>query len=152
MGPLSIHPIPAGSRVLLDTVTLVYFLEQHPAHGQAAEAVLRRIEEGEITGLMATLVFAELLVPVYREGETRRARLVASRLTEFRNLEVVVLSPEISMEAARLRAEHGLRTPDAIHGATALDGEADGILTNDRDLVRLEAEGLQVWTFEQLMK
>ncbi len=152
MGPLSTNPIPAGSRVLLDTVTLVYFLERHPDHGQAAEAMLRRIEEGEIAGLMATLVLAELLVPIYRAGETRRARLVANRLTEFRNLEVVALSPDIGMEAARLRAEHRLRTPHAIHGATALGGGADGILSNDRDLMRLEAEGLQVWTFEPLMK
>jgi len=52
------------------------------------------------------------------------------------------------MEAARLRAQHGLRTPDAIHGATAVVGGAKGILSNDKALACLESEGLQVWTFE----
>jgi len=134
--------------VLLDTVAFIYFLEGHSEHGLTAEAVLRRIEKGEIAGLMATLVLAELLVPVYRAGQTRRARDVASRLMGFHNLEVISLSPQISIRAAKLRADHGLRTPDAIHAATALAGSAHGILTNDRDLLRLETEGLHVWTFE----
>ncbi len=59
---------------------------------------------------------------------------------------MLALSAEMGMEAARLRAQHGLRTPDAIHAATALAGQADGILTNDRALTCLEAEGLQVGT------
>jgi len=148
VGSLSATPIPTGARVLLDTVALIYFLERHPEHGPAAETVLRRIEQGQLAGLISTLVLAELLVPLYRAGETSRARQVARRLREFRNLETLALSPEIGMEAARLRAQHGLRTPDAIHGATALAGGADGILTNDRGLTCLESDGLRVWSFE----
>ena len=55
------------------------------------------------------------------------------------------------MEAARLRARYGLRTPDAIHGATALLGQADGILTNDKNFNHLANEGLSIWLFDQFI-
>jgi predicted nucleic acid-binding protein len=54
------------------------------------------------------------------------------------------------VEASRLRALYGLRTPDAIHAATALRSSADGILSNDKRLSRLTAEGLQLWLFDDL--
>jgi len=54
------------------------------------------------------------------------------------------------MEAARLRADHGLRTPDAIHGATAIVTQATGILTNDKWLKALTHEGLSAWLFDTL--
>jgi hypothetical protein len=53
---------------------------------------------------MSSLVFAELLVPAYREKDPKRAEDLIRILTDFPNLEVVNLSPEISDEAARLRA------------------------------------------------
>jgi len=112
--------IPDSSRILLDTVVLIYFLENNERHSKTAEKLFSRIETGTLQGIVSSLVFAELLVPLYRSEETQAAAGLSSRLINFRNLEVVNLTPEISMEAARLRADHGLRTPDAIHGATAI--------------------------------
>ena len=68
----------------------------------------------------------------------------------FRNLEVVNLTPEISMEAARLRADHGLRTPDALHGATAIVTGVSGIVTNDKRLKKLSREKLTIWLLDEL--
>ncbi len=144
MGPL----IPDGSRVLLDTVTLIYFLERNARYAGRAEAVFRRIEAGRLQGVIANLVFSELLAPLYRRGDTRAAAGLANRLLHFKNLEVVALTTGISMEAARLRADHGLRTPDAIHAATAISAQASGILTNDKRLKALSREGLRVWLFD----
>jgi len=146
MGPV----IADGSRILLDTCTLIYFLEQHPRYAKKAERILGRIESGELQGIMATLVFAESLVPLYRSADRQAASGLVHRLINFRNLEVVPLATEVSMEAARLRAEHGLRTPDAVHGATAIIARASGILTNDKRLKVLDREGLSVWLFDTL--
>jgi predicted nucleic acid-binding protein len=71
-------------------------------------------------------------------------------LIGFRNLEVIPLTTEISMEAARVRAAYGLRTPDAIHGATAIIAQVSGILTNDKRLEVLTQEGLSIWLFDRL--
>ena len=142
--------IAKGSRLLLDTVALIYFLEERPRYATKTEQIFGRIESGELQGIMATLVLAELLVPLYRCGDRQTASGLTNRLTNFRNLKVVPLTTEIGMEAARLRADHGLRTPDAIHGATAIVNEASGILTNDKRLKVLTREGLSVWLFDTL--
>jgi len=142
--------IPKGNRVLVDTVALIYFLEQNERYSKKAEEIFARIESGEVQGVMANLVFAELLVPLYRSGDPRAAAGLSERLINFRNLEVVTLTTEISRKAARLRADHGLRTPDAIHGATAIITQASGILTNDKRLKVLTQEGLSIWLFDTL--
>jgi predicted nucleic acid-binding protein len=142
--------IPKGSRVLLDTVAMIYFLEQNQRYSKKAEKIFGRIESGELQGVMANLVFAELLVPLYRSGDPQAAAGLTNRLINFRNLEVITLTTEISREAARLRADYGLRTPDAIHGATAIINQATGILTNDKRLKALTQEGLSIWLFDTL--
>ena len=63
---------------------------------------------------MANLVFAELLVPLYRSGDLQAAVGLSNRLINFLNLEFISPTSDISMTAAKLRADYGLRTPDAI--------------------------------------
>jgi len=65
---MSLAVIPSGSVVLLDTVSLIYFLESHPSYGPVAEDVFQRVESGDLHAVMSALVFAELLVPLYRES------------------------------------------------------------------------------------
>ena len=144
MGPL----IPNGNRVLLDTVVLIYFLEHEGLHQQQAAQVLNQIEQGANKGVVSSLILTELLVPLYRAGDAAQARKLANLLRNFHNLEMVSVNDNIAMEAARLRAVHGLRTPDAIHAATALVYEADGIVSNDRQSSRVEREGISVWLFD----
>ncbi len=142
--------IPKGSRVLLDTVALIYFLEENERYSKSAEKIFSRIESGQLQGVIASLVFAELLVPLYRSGDPQAATGLSNRLRNFRNLEVIPLTTEISMGAARLRADYGLRTPDAIHAATAISTQSTGILTNDKRLKVLSQEGLSIWLFDTL--
>jgi len=142
--------IPKGSRILLDTVALIYFLEENERYSKSAEKIFSRIESGQLQGVMASLVFAELLVPLYRSGDPQAATGLSNRLQNFRNLEIVPLTMQISMEAARLRADYGLPTPDAIHAATAITTQTFGILTNDKRLKVLTREGLSIWLFDTL--
>ncbi|MCP5418670.1 MAG: type II toxin-antitoxin system VapC family toxin [Chromatiaceae bacterium] len=142
--------IPKGSRLLLDTVALIYFLEENERYAKQAEKIFSRIESGQLHGVISSLVFAELLVPLYRAGDPQAATGLSNRLRNFRNLDVIPLTTEIGIEAARLRADHGLRTPDAIHAATAISTQSTGILTNDKRLQVLSQEGLSIWLFDNL--
>ena len=148
---MSAPAIEDGKTVLLDTVALIYFLEAHERYGPVAESILRRIERGALKGIISSLVFTELLVPLYRAGDDKAAAGLFSRVADFTNLTIHELDAETAAMAARLRAEHDLRTPDAIHAATALMMEADGILTNDRQLRRLDGDGLTIWLFDDLI-
>jgi len=42
--------IPEGSRVLVDTVALIYFLEENARYSKKAEEIFARIESGELQG------------------------------------------------------------------------------------------------------
>lgn len=57
---------------------------------------------------------------------------VFSYHTQFPNLHIVPLDLAVAREAALVRGETGLRTPDAIQVAAARLAGADVILTNDR--------------------
>lgn len=147
MGPLRVGVIPDGSTVALDTFALICFLERHPRHFDAARALFQRVESGESTGLMSSLMSAELLVPADQVGDDARAGSLLRLLSDFPNLHIVPSSTEISAEAARLPADRGLRTPDAIHLATALGSNADGVVTNDRQWLCVKGT-LPVWLFD----
>ena len=139
--------LPGERTYALDTVTLIYFLERHADFYPRAKALFLRIEAGEISAIISSLVFAELLVPAFRVGKQQQARKIVRILSNFPNLTVIPLTTTISTAAARLRANHGLRTPDAIHAATALESDATGFLTNDKSFLKIATGDFGVWLF-----
>ncbi len=130
-------------------MAFVYFLEQNPRYYPAARTIFRQVKEGSLQAHASSLVFAEVLVHPYRTGKPELAAATFATLHTYDNLEWVDLSPPTAREAARLRAIYGLRTPDAVHVATALSVKADWIITNDKGLRRVEPEGVRVWLFDE---
>jgi uncharacterized protein len=144
MGSLNIAELPQGQVLALDTVALVYFLERHPTFYPTVKTLFEQIETNRFSAVMCSLAFAELLVPAYRAGQSQEVVKIMEILHNFPHLEIVPLSSSIAAEAARLRARYSLRTPDAIHLATALERKAALFVTNDKKLQRLQTE-LPVW-------
>ncbi len=54
------------------------------------------------------------------------------------NVSTVPVTAHTAQAAAELRAEHNLKTPDAIHLATASGQNAVAFLTNDRDFPKID--------------
>jgi predicted nucleic acid-binding protein len=144
MGQLKIENLPRGRVLALDTVTLVYFLERHPTFFPIVRDLFKNIEKNRFSAIMSSLVFTELLVPAFKAGKSEEAMRLQRVLINFPNLETIPVSTAVATEAARLRADHGIRTPDAIHLATAIDNGAAGFITNDKKLQRLQDE-LPIW-------
>lgn len=147
MGPLT-AAVPDGSRILLDSVSIVYFLERNPRYYAAAAEWMERVNAGQLSAAASVLLLSEVLVPAYRGGSPAAARQARAALERIPNFELVEVTAGVSDVAARLRAVHNLRTPDALHVATALDEGAGWIVTNDHRLRRIEAEGIRVWLFD----
>ena len=123
-----------GQTVGLDTAPLIYFIENHPLYYPLVEPFFAAVERGEIEVVTSTLTLAEVLVHPYRRGNQALAQEYSDILLRARNVTTFPVSPEIAAEAARLRAMHGIRTPDAIQLATAHKSHAGSFLTNDEDL------------------
>ena len=143
------HGIEAGTRLLFDTVALIYYFEEHRKYGRQAEELVRLVEKGKVSALVSTLLLAELLVMPYRQGRAEMAKQLVAELTAFPNLEVLPVDILVASEAARLQASYGLRTPDAMHAATALTAQVDLFITNDHQLRCLEKEKIRVWLFDE---
>jgi len=74
----------------------------------------------------------EILVYLYRQAGQNRAADYYCLLVSYPNLTWIPADLRIADLAARLRADHRMRTPDAIQAATATIFGATGLVTNDR--------------------
>lgn len=139
--------IAPGERVLLDSVALIYFLTPHADYGGLAMDLVTRVVTGDISGVISTIAIPEVLSKEY-EKSPQNAHALHSQFVTMPHVDWEEVSMAIADRAARLRASYNLSTPDSIHAATALQRGAGWLVTNDRKLRRVEAEGIRVWLFD----
>ena len=118
----------------VDTMLFVYHFEANPQFGREAGRLLAAAENGSCRLVTSVLSLLEALVIPKRHGDEALCRRYRDFFGAFPNLTVVPVGPEIAEAAAELRAGHGLRTPDALHLATARHAGAAGFVTEDRRL------------------
>ena len=80
----------------------------------------------------------ELLVQPYRGLDQHRVNEFYALLSTFPNLEWIAADLEIADLAARVCAQHRLRTPDDLQVTTAAHSGATGFLSNDRVFERVQ--------------
>jgi predicted nucleic acid-binding protein len=130
--------------VYLDTNILVYAVEGFDEHRGFIEDLFGRIDAGEVSAVTSELSLAEALV---KPLEMRRDDIVELYLVLLQSSErfsVLAIDRGILIQAARYRAQLGIKLPDAIHVATAVAGNCDTFVTNDQR-IRLPA-GLALQT------
>lgn len=79
----------------------------------------------------------EVLVQPYRLPNHNLVNQFYALLSTFPHLEWISMTLEIADLAAQLRADHALKTPDAIQAATAIVSQATGIISNDKTFRRV---------------
>jgi len=129
--------LPESGLVYVDTQILIYSVEQHPRYAPMLIPFWSAVEDQRIEAHSSELVLLETLVLPIRNHD---ARLCAD-YEAFLDQSAIQLHPvsrETLLKAARLRAEaRNIRTPDAIHAATAQLSNCEVFLTNDAALRRL---------------
>ena len=124
----------AGKTVALDSAPLIYFVEKHPDFHALVRPFFQALQRGEFEVVASAITLTEVLVhPLKRENIALAGRF-REMFLETEHFRTVSVTPEIAEAAARLRADHGIRTPDALHIATANHCNADFFLTNDTRL------------------
>ena len=131
MGQLN---LPDSARIYIDTSVVIYTIEVNPNYWQLLQPLWQKFQAGQIELLTSELTLMESLVIPFRQSnvdliDTYEQLLLSSVL------QLIPISQTILKEAARLRATTpSLRTPDAIHAATAIASGCTQFLTNDRQL------------------
>ncbi len=134
MGSLN---LPAFGQVYVETPTLIYTVEHHPLYGPLLDPFWQAASAGQLIPISSALIITEALVMPLRNGNLPLQAAYEAALFSA-DLQLVPLTQEVLREAARLRAIiPGLRTPDALHAATALLAGCALFLTNDTGFRRV---------------
>ena len=127
-----------GKTVALDTSPFIFFIEKHATYADVLRPFFRAVDRGESRILTSAVTLLEVLVHPIRHGDEALAHQYNDILLTSNNISTIPVTPNTAQTAAELRAEHGLKTPDAIQLATALDHNAAAFLTNDRDFPQID--------------
>jgi predicted nucleic acid-binding protein len=127
MGALT---LPASGLVYIDTMTLIYTVERYPAYLPLLEPMWQIAQTGSIEIVSSELTLMEALVGPLRSGNTILKNAFEQALLGT-NMRLIPITQAILREAARLRATTRLRTPDALHAATAQQTGCALFVTND---------------------
>jgi predicted nucleic acid-binding protein len=123
--------IPRGAQILLDTSVVLAYLNGREAISAAATVVIDEfVSSGRNRAIVSAVTADETLVRPMNAGPAA-VKLVESFLLHFPNLTVTAVDYVVAREAARLRASTGLRTPDSLIIASALDGITTIVVAND---------------------
>jgi predicted nucleic acid-binding protein len=122
----------------VDTMVFVYHFEGQKEFGPAAGRLLQAAEEGRCRLVCSILTLLEILVVPKRNGQEDLCRRYREIFQSFPNLTVLALETEIAEIASDLRARYSLRTPDAIHIATAIRAGAAAFISGDGRLSRVK--------------
>jgi len=134
-----------GQRIVaLDTSVFIYLLEDHPSYAERAARVLREVRDGKCSGVFASVGMIELLTGPKKEGRYDIAVQYERHIASFPHLVVAPLSERVIWLASDMRAQYDLRTPDAVHIATAIDMDADVFLTNDKALRKVREVSVEM--------
>jgi predicted nucleic acid-binding protein len=129
MGQLS---VPDDAIIYLDTAPVIYSIERHPDYWPLLIPVWEKLQAGSVQLISSELLLLECLVIPLRTNNTA----LINAYEQFLSFQVTLfpIRESILRLAAQLRAINNLKTPDAIHAATALGIRHTLFLTNDVDL------------------
>jgi predicted nucleic acid-binding protein len=129
MGSLS---YPLSDPVYIDANILIYTVERVQPHVDTLRAFWRWTNAQDLVVLTSELTALESLVGPLKAGNQPLTARYRRLLFQSANLRLLPVSRSILERAAQLRAQTpALKTPDAIHAATALEAGAQTIITND---------------------
>lgn len=119
------------NKIYLDACIVIYFVEKHSAYAGTIEALINELTANDVL-CYSPLVRMECLVKPLRTNDTT---LKGHYESFFGAQEKLEITAERFDEAAQLRADFSsLKTPDALHLATAQHHNCDEFWTNDNRL------------------
>lgn len=134
--------LPASGSVYLDANGFIYSVERIEPYCTVLEELWQTARTGQFEVVCSELALLETLVKPLRE-EDAELEMLFRELFAAREVRLIPTTTSVWERAARLRASiSGLKTPDALHAATAFAAGSELFLTNDPGFRRVS--GLSV--------
>lgn len=119
-----------AGKVYLDTVTIIYSVEKHVNFFPVLRPLWQLAKAGRLELITSELALLETMVLPLRQQD---GLLIAAyeQLLMSSDVRLVPITTDLLRQAAQLRADTNLKTPDAIHAASASIAGCDQFVTND---------------------
>ncbi|MEO7908786.1 MAG: PIN domain-containing protein [Roseiflexaceae bacterium] len=140
MGALT---LPISETVYVDTNTVIYRVEEVKPYIDVARPLWDALDAGTQDIATSELSALEALIKPLRLQNASLQELFLGTLYHTPGLLCILITRQILESAAQVRATLGLKTPDAIHAATALIEGCTLFVTNDVAFRRVLASTLQ---------
>src|ERR1019366_3123835 len=115
MGALS---LPASGLVYLDANPFIYTVEKHPVYGPLLQPLWQAVQAKTLEVITSELTLMETLVGPLKNGDLA-LELAYEQALLGTEVHLLPITHSILRDAAQLRATTKLKTPDALHAATA---------------------------------
>jgi predicted nucleic acid-binding protein len=122
----------------LDTMLFIYSLEARRQYIPLLRSIFYSIEKGITKGVTSIITLIEILIQPLKERNVTAVKNYKFLLTNFPNIAMVNIDPQVAEKGAELRARYGIRIPDALQVASAIEHKASIFLSNDYTLKRIE--------------
>ena len=129
MGSLT---VPSSGLVYLDTNPIIYSVEKHPIYWPLLQPLWQAAKGKTIEIVSSDLALLETLIGPVKARDAALANAY-EQLFQQAQTRLLPITQPILREAARLRAATRLKTPDALHAATAQQAGCALFVTNDPD-------------------
>lgn len=127
--------LPPSGSVYVDTNPVIYTVEKVEPYRSFLDPLWTAVLSGQLTIVSSELTWLETLVKPMRDNDTALEALYRAFLS-VKEVRLVPATLRLWEQAARLRGL-GLKTPDALHAATALASGCALFLTNDAQFQRV---------------
>jgi predicted nucleic acid-binding protein len=146
MGSLT---LPATGLVYIDANSVIYSVEKHPVYWPLLQPLWQAAKGQTIEIVSSDLVLMETLIGPLKAGDTALVQAYEQLFHQAQTRLFPITQP-ILREAARLRATTRLKTPDALHAATARQIGCALFVTNDAGFRGIA--GIPVVILDDLLK
>ena len=133
----------ANDVLYLDTAPIIYSVEKHADFWGLMQPVWKASQAGEIRLVTSELALLETLVAPIENNDYLLTAAYEQLLTKT-EIRLLPISAKVLREAAKLRAAFGLKTPDAIHAATAIENNCHSFVSNDAGFRRISNLSAQI--------
>jgi predicted nucleic acid-binding protein len=122
--------LPKSGLEYVDANPVIYTVEKHSVYGPLLQPLWQAAQAKTLEVVSSDLVLLEVLVGPLKGGNTTLAQTYEQAL-QGTDMRLLPITQGILREAARLRATTRLKTPDALHAATASQASCVLFITND---------------------
>jgi predicted nucleic acid-binding protein len=141
--------IPLGAVAYVDANALIYAVERLDPYATLLQPLWNAAKLGNARLISSQLLIVEALTGPLKAGNLPLADAY-EQIFRSNDPHLLAVTPTVLRRAAHIRATHGLKTPDAIHAATALDAGCSMFVTNDAGFRRVA--GLAAVILSEVLK